>query len=124
MASESPNKAVDSSARVENNNFDRGITPAETAARLEREQDLFKGTPEEEGGNSIDTTKGFTTDQEGLTNNHAIEPEMYYDTPGDARQVEVEDTAERTEDLAEVNEDKQGELTVEGDQRGKGPGAI
>lgn len=136
MASESPNKAVDSSDRVDDNNYDRGITPAETAARIEREGNRFKHTPTEEKeasaptddqthvGDSIRTTDGYTTDKEGLVNNYAVEPEMYYDTPGDAREQAAEDTAERAEELAEVNEDKEGELTIEGDQRGRGPGAV
>jgi hypothetical protein len=124
MASESSNKAVDSSDRVAENNYDRGITPAETAARIEREGDRFKTTPKEEGGDDIRTTDGYTVDKEGLLNNYAVEPEMYYETPGDAQQEAVEDTASRTEELAEVNEDKEGELTAEGDQRGKGPGVI
>ncbi|VEP13895.1 conserved hypothetical protein [Hyella patelloides LEGE 07179] len=56
-------------------NYDRAITSAETAARMEREGDKFKQTPESEG--DIDTTSGYTVDREGLANNYAIEPEMY-----------------------------------------------
>ncbi len=44
----SRNIAVDSSDRVEMDNYDRGITPAETAARKEREGDLYKTVPTEE----------------------------------------------------------------------------
>lgn len=136
MANESFNKAVDSSDRVDENNYDRGITPAETAARQEREGDRFKTTPTEEKeastptddqthpGDSIRTTDGYTVDKEGLLNNYAIEPEIYYETPGDAQQQAAEDTANRVEELREVNEDKEGELTIEGDQRGRGPGAV
>jgi hypothetical protein len=32
--------------------------------------------------------------------------------------------AERTEEMREINEDKQGELTMEDDKRGKGQGVI
>lgn len=49
---------------------------------------------------------------------------MYYETPGDRREVEEAKTAERSEELAEVNEDKEGEVTMESDRRGKGTGAI
>ncbi|NMG06753.1 hypothetical protein [Brasilonema sp. UFV-L1] len=124
MANESFNKAVDSSDRVAEDNYDRGIVPAETAARREREKELYKTRPTEEGGDDVRTTDGYTVDKEGLLNNYAVEPEMYYETPGDARQEAAEDTANRAEELKEVNEDKEGELTAENDQRGKGPGVI
>jgi hypothetical protein len=35
------------------------------------------------GSESIDTTSGFTVDKEGLVDNFSIEPEMYYEKPGD-----------------------------------------
>jgi|SRR5579883_1722949 hypothetical protein len=136
MANEPVKKTVDSSERVRDNNYDRGITPAETAARQEREGELFKKTPTEEReastptddqtdpNSSIRTTDGYTVDKEGLLNNYAVEPEMYYEVPGDARQEALEDTAQRTEELREVNEDKSGELTDEEDRRGRGPGII
>lgn len=54
-------------------NYDRAITSAETAARMEREGDNFKQASE----------PGQTVDKEGLANNYAIEPEMYYEEPGD-----------------------------------------
>ena len=135
-ANEPVKKAVDSSDRVEDNNYDRGITPAETAARQEREGGLFKKTPTEEReagaptddqthpGESIRTTDGYTVDKEGLLNNYAVEPEMYYEVPGDARQQAAEDKAQRTEELREVNEDKDGELTIDDDKRGRGQGAV
>lgn len=67
---------------VDKDNFDRGIEPAETAARKEREGDDYKTTPKDEAGETK-TTDGYTTSNEGLTNNYAIEPEMYVETPGD-----------------------------------------
>jgi hypothetical protein len=135
MNNEPVKNAVDSSERVADNNYDRGITPAETAARMEREGELFKKTPTEEreasaptddqtNSNSIRTTDGYTVDKEGLLNNYAVEPEMYYEVPGDARQEAEQDTAERIEELKEVNQDKSGELTDEYDQRGRGTGAV
>ena len=54
-------------------NYDRVITSAETAARMEREGKNFKQPSE----------PGQTVDREGLANNYAIEPEMYYEVPGD-----------------------------------------
>ncbi|BAZ66250.1 MAG: hypothetical protein KME28_20205 [Pelatocladus maniniholoensis HA4357-MV3] len=136
MADEAYKKGADTSDRVRENKYDPHIVPAETAARQEREGNLFKTKPTEEReasastddqthpDESIRTTDGYTVDKEGLLNNYAVEPEMYYDVPGDARQEAKEDTAERVEELTEINEDKQGELTMEADKRGKGPGAI
>ncbi|MBD2603265.1 hypothetical protein H6G81_01675 [Scytonema hofmannii FACHB-248] len=136
MAEQKFNKAVDSSDRVKEDNYDRGIVPAETAARRDREGDQFKTTPTEEReasaltddqthpGDSIRTTDGYTVDKEGLLNNYAVEPEMYYETPGDASQTAAADEAARVEELEEINEDKQGELTETGDKRGRGPGAV
>ncbi|NDJ16887.1 hypothetical protein [Myxacorys almedinensis] len=127
--------ATDSSDRVQDDSYDRGIIPAETAARKEREGNQFKTTPSEarEAGASTDdqtdsesirTTDGYTVDKEGLTNNYAIEPEMYYEEPGDAKQAEEEAAAERAEEYREINQDEEGKLTMEGDQRGRGTGAV
>jgi hypothetical protein len=71
---------------VANNAYDAHIIPAETAARQEREGENFQRTPkaDEHDPNSIDTTAGYAVDSEGLVNNYGIEPEMYYDVPGDA----------------------------------------
>ena len=64
--------------------YDPNLIPAETAARKEREGDHFKHLEEHpEGSESMDTTGGFTTDKEGLIDNFGIEPEMYYEEPGD-----------------------------------------
>ncbi len=64
--------------------YDAHIIPAETAARKEREGDDFKHLhTHEEGPNHEETKGGFTVDKEGLVDNFAIEPEMYYETPGD-----------------------------------------
>jgi hypothetical protein len=72
--------------------YDPHIVPAETAARKEREGDNFKHLSEHPpGADSIDTTGGFTVDKEGLVNNFGIEPEMYYETPGDAPDEEDSD---------------------------------
>ena len=104
---------------------DRGIVPAEVAARMDREGDDYRETADEQAGReSLDVTGGATVDQEGLANNYAIEPEMYYETPGDMKRQEEADAAARSQELAEANEDKQGDLTMEGDQRGRGPGIV
>jgi hypothetical protein len=110
--------------RIDTDTPDRGIVPAETAARREREGENFKHIPETDNDQGIDTMGGMTVDKEGLLNNYAIEPEMYYEEPGDARAKEEELAAERAEEMREVNEDKQGELTMEEDKRGKGQGMI
>lgn len=120
---------------VEGDNYDRGIVPAETAARREREGEFYKHPPTEgrradaptdaqTDSESIRTTDGYTTDKEGLINNYAIEPEMYINEPGDLRQDEEAKTQERIEELEDVNEDKEGQLTMERDQRGKGQGLV
>jgi hypothetical protein len=135
MANESVKKGIDSSERAEVDTYDRGIIPAETAARREREGDKFKTVPTEEreassatddqtDSQSIRTTDGYTVDKEGLLNNYAVEPEMYYEEPGDARQEVTEDAAQRVEELEEINQDEEGKLTEKGDNRGKGSGII
>lgn len=80
----------DTSDRVEPDSYDRGIIPAETAARKEREGADFKTHPTEDNSDSVQTEGGYTVDKEGLLNNYAVEPEMYYETPGDARQDDAE----------------------------------
>jgi hypothetical protein len=126
MSNEGVNKAKDNAERVEVDEYDRGIVPAETAARKEREGELYKTRPAEDqtAPDSLHTTGGYTVDKEGLLNNYAVEPEMYYEVPGDARQELAEDTAQRAQELTEVNEDKEGELTMDEDKRGRGPGLI
>ncbi|MEM1395269.1 MAG: hypothetical protein AAF316_12435 [Cyanobacteria bacterium P01_A01_bin.80] len=118
------NKAIDSSDRVQEEKYDRGIIPAETAARREREQENYKEIPSKEEDKSLNTTEGYTVDKEGLANNYAVEPEMYYEEPGDAKAQAEKEAAQRAEELKEVNQDKDGDLTMEADTRGKGPGAI
>jgi hypothetical protein len=56
--------------------YDLHIVPAEIAVRKEREGDNYKHLPD---------VPGFTMDKEGLVNNYAIEPEMYYEVPGDSQ---------------------------------------
>lgn len=112
------------SERVERDSYDPHIVPAETAARLEREGTGYKHPPAHEH-NNIDTTGGFTVDNEGLANNYAIEPEMYYEEPGDLREKEEAEKAERAEELRAVNQtDESGKLTLDHDERSKGVGII
>ncbi len=74
---------------VENDGYDAHLIPAETAARIEREGDRYKNVVrEDESADPINATGGHTVDSEGLTNNYAIEPEMYYEKPGDVNQSE------------------------------------
>ncbi len=108
--------------------YDREIVPAEVAARQEREGDKFMKAPssaDEPHENPDHTRDGFTVDQEGLVNNYAIEPEMYVNEPGDLREKEEALKAERAREYQEVHHnDEDGNLTMEGDRRGKGPGII
>ena len=126
-----PKKEVD----VDVDTYDRGIVPAETAARKEREGSEFKtsidksdeaapSTNDQTDAESIDSTGGYTVDKEGLVNNYAIEPEMYVNEPGDLREKEEDQAAQRHEEIQEANQDKDGDLTVDGDQRGRGPGLV
>ncbi|MBD2693522.1 hypothetical protein [Anabaena catenula] len=135
MVKKAGKKNIDSAHRVDSDSYDRGIIPAETAARIAREGEDYKQVPTEEklssaptddqtNDESIRTTDGYTVDQEGLLNNYPVEPEMYYEVPGDARENIARDAAERLEELQEVKEDKAGELTETGDKRGKGTGMI
>jgi hypothetical protein len=122
MTNQDTNRAGDRSVEVDN--YDRGIIPAETAARKEREGAAYKQPtrdPEAVQEGDIDTTGGYTVDKEGLANNYAIEPEMYINEPGDLR----DDKAERAKEMQEVNEtDETGKLTMDKDTRGKGTGLI
>lgn len=110
---------------VETDTYDRGIVPAETAARIEREGDNYKTLPQEEDNYSNNTAGGYTVDKEGLLNNYAVEPEMYIETPGDLQAELDADEAQRRADLAAINQtDEDGQLTMESDKRGKGVGVI
>ncbi|MEG5056490.1 hypothetical protein QUB60_02710 [Microcoleus sp. A2-C5] len=124
-------------ANMEAPHYDRGITPAETAARQEREGSNFMHatteakqkdakTDDQTDDESIHTTDGYTVDQEGLVNNYAIEPEMYINEPGDLREKAEAEAAERARVLAEIKDKRgeEGKLTEEADTRHKGPGVI
>ena len=115
----------DTDMKEEDTTADRGIIPAEVAARREREGSDYRKTADEQADpESIDVTGGATVDQEGLANNYAIEPEMYYDEPGDAVQQDEETAVERAEAIAEAQQGGDGELTMDRDTRRKGPGVI
>lgn len=127
--------APDTSDRVADDSYDPHIVPAETAARKDREGNLFKTHPTEAReasaptddqteSDSLHTTDGYTVDKEGLLNNYAIEPEMYYEVPGDAAQQEKEAEQERATEYQDLSEEEQGKLTMEADQRGRGQGII
>lgn len=72
-----------------NPGYDRGIIPAEVAARKRREGQNFGHLPNEvkqPDPGAIHVSDGYTVDQEGLLNNYAVEPEMYINEPGDLQQ--------------------------------------
>ncbi|MEB3309126.1 MAG: hypothetical protein VKJ02_02745 [Snowella sp.] len=61
--------------------YDPHIIPAETAARKEREGSDYKHPSHlVEESATLHTDTGYTVDKEGLTNNYAVEPEMYVET--------------------------------------------
>ena len=118
MATQDNNKAKGAA------NYDRELVTAETAARMEREGENYKKTPEAEEG-TTDTTAGYRVSREGLVDNFAIEPEMYIEEPGDLREENQAEKADRAETLQEVNEtDEEGKLKMSEDKRGKGTGII
>ena len=82
-------------------NYDRAITSAETAARMEREGDDFKDTSSKK--EDVDTVAGETVDREGLANNYAVEPEMYYEERGDREEIKEAEKQERREELKDIN---------------------
>lgn len=128
--------APDTAERVDVDTYDRGIVPAETAARKEREgaeykkhptedRDMSQPTDDQTDPESVRTDDGYTVDREGLVNNYAIEPEMYYEVPGDARAKEEAEKAARAQEYEEVNEESDGKLRGGNvDTRGHGPGAV
>lgn len=88
---------------MKSDGFDRSIIPAETRARIEREGDNFKEMPESDGETGLDTTGGYTVSNEGLVNNYAVEPEIYYEEPGDLREKNEALKQERAEELKRVS---------------------
>jgi hypothetical protein len=48
MANEPVKKTIDSTHRIDADSYDRGIIPAETAARITREGEHYKHLPTEE----------------------------------------------------------------------------
>lgn len=103
--------------------YDSHIKPAETAAREEREGGEFKRTHTTD--QSADpATKGMTVDKEGLANVYPIEPEPYVNEPGDLREEQEEEAAERARQLEELGEDEEGRLGMGRDTRHKGQGQI
>ena len=113
--------------QIKSESYDRNLVPAETAARHEREGDNYKTkiTQDKQANpDSIDTTEGYTVDNEGLVNNFAIEPEMYVNEPGDLREKEEQEREKRRQELQQLDEERQGELTMKEDKRGRGPGVF
>lgn len=110
---------------TQSDSFDGNIIPAETAARIEREGEDYKTTPVKNPEDGLDTTGGYTTSNEGLTNNYAVEPEMYYEERGDMAEKEAALKAERANTLREINEtDQERLMNGTGDDRPKGVGMI
>jgi hypothetical protein len=133
------NQKIENKPEVGVNNsepqYDPHIIPAETGARMDREHETFRTIPSKErdedaptddqtDDESIDTTGGYTVDKEGLIDNFAIEPEMYYEVPGDAREKEEAEKTERVSELRNLRDDEEGKLTMTEDKRPKGQGII
>ncbi|NEP76468.1 hypothetical protein [Okeania sp. SIO2G5] len=114
--------------QVESDGYDRHLIPSEVVRRREREGDFYKQLPEptpSEVDADLDTTGGYTMSREGLLNNYAVEPEMYYETPGDRTAILEREKAARQQELEEIKDtDSDGKLTIDNDRRGKGVGII
>ena len=107
--------------------YERGIVPSEVAARKQREGELFGKTAKTNKQDNLkgaNTTGGYTLDQEGLTNNYAVEPETYINEPGDLRQAKEDLAAKRAHELNALAADEAGKLTMEDDTRHKGQGRL
>ena len=103
--------------------YDPNLIPAETAARIEREGGAYKSVPHADETDNLNTTGGYTVSREGLLNNYAVEPEMYYEERGDRRMQREAIAEQRRQVLEEVQEtDEDGKLTQCRDDRGQGPG--
>ena len=91
---------------VGNDTYDAHIIPAETAARRQREGAHYKHTPKSDRDDSdiLDPTEGYAIDSEGLVNNYGVEPEMYFEIPGDVTGLSLDfNVADRDRELAESN---------------------
>ncbi|MCG9890326.1 MAG: hypothetical protein MH252_04555 [Thermosynechococcaceae cyanobacterium MS004] len=106
--------------------YDRHIIPAENAARAAREGSGFHHVVHDDplDKEHIHTRDGYTVDQDGLVNNYAVEPEMYFNTPGDHAEQQALEDAERAHELAQLSESEEGLLTDKHDFRHKGSGLI
>ena len=106
--------------------YDPHIIPAETAVREAREGEHFGHVEHDDPAdkNHLHTRDGYTVDQEGLINNYAVETEPYIKEPGDLKEQELEQKAERRRIIQELSEEEEGKLTMEHDWRHKGPGLI
>lgn len=113
---------------IQRDSYDRNMIPAEIAARRDREGDDYKQLPNlnpDAGQESIDTTGGYTVDERGLSNNYAVEPEMYVEEPGDLREKNDAIADRRAQRLGNIQDsDRDGLLTADGDNRGRGPGVF
>jgi hypothetical protein len=75
---------------------------------------------------NLNGTNHYTVDQDGLMNNYPVEPEMYFEVPGDAREQNEAEKAARAQERREVTENSLGD--PEGEEHvgshGKGVGII
>jgi hypothetical protein len=68
----------------------------------------------------------YTVDQDGLMNNYPVEPEMYFEVPGDAREQNEAVKAARAKERREVTENSLGNSDGEEEvgNHGRGVGII
>jgi hypothetical protein len=87
---------------------------------------ILPPTDEETIMENLSGTNHYTVDQDGLMNNYPIEPEMYFEVPGDAREQNEAEKAARAQERREVTENSLGD--PEGEEHvgshGKGVGII
>jgi hypothetical protein len=98
--------------------------PIEAAAP--KSPPILPSTDEEVIAENLSGTNHYTVDQDGLMNNYPVEPEMYFEVPGDAREENEAEKAARAQERREVTQNSLGD--PEGEEHvgshGKGVGII
>jgi hypothetical protein len=87
---------------------------------------IAPATDEETIIENLNGTNHYTVDQDGLMNNYPVEPEMYFEVPGDAREQNEAEKAARAQERREVTQNSLGNPDGEEEvgNHGRGVGII
>ena len=87
---------------------------------------ILPSTDREVIAENLNGTNHYTVDQDGLMNNYPVEPEMYFEVPGDAREENEAEKAARAQERREVTENSLGNPDGEEEvgNHGRGVGII